>query len=421
MTVGEGIEAMMRTDTVGYIGTQAEGDAYAVGVTEVADRLLRSHFDPARFRAICDEARACGMDVGKAPSEHPVVRLPDSCCWGYGAVVATADAAAWDLNMEVLEGDRLCAVQVVNPKDDPCWGAVVPVVMDASLSEIRSMGGPWFACPTIGSWTDPRTPFECGPFARDDDPWDGLENEATLASLEEWWCGVDEQPRPSEVAPGPTTPIHRLSVPFSDATIRYRENGSPAMVDRAVANVAAWPPMGTFRYTEPGFTAYLAVDGPEMDSATAFQTLARDVFRDALARCGVDPDAASDLTFGNGVMNALIGEPCEYLCDVIWGCEGCRHQDDFGNAVTDALTARGASVGNLGYFYHPDEVDVVAARERDHAAEVYRGAVAIEDFRLTDASMTVVEPRCPSTVADAARSAAGNQGAARLTEPAHRI
>lgn len=235
---------MMKTDTIGYVGSFG-GESVIVGVTEVADRLLQSHFDPARYHRLCEEARDAGMGIGRTPSEHPAVRLPDSCYWAYGAVVATCDASSAAMGGE---GDLLCAVQIVCPMDDPCYGAVVPVVMDGSMTTIVSMGGPWFtaACESIEGWTDHARYFECGPFAQEDAPWDGIPDASALASLEEHWCTAGEQPSPAAVAPQRDVPVCKLSVPFRDATLRLQAKGWPDVIDMAVNAAADWPPMRTF-------------------------------------------------------------------------------------------------------------------------------------------------------------------------------
>lgn len=226
---------MMKTDTIGYVGSFG-GESVIVGVTEVADRLLQSHFDPARYHRLCEEARDAGMGIGRTPSEHPVVRLPDSCYWAYGVVVATCDASSAGMGGE---GDLLCAVQIVCPMDDSCYGAVVPVVMDGSMTTIVSMGGPWFtaACESIEGWTDHAHYFECGPFAQEDAPWDGIPDASTLASLEEHWCAEGVQPSPAAVVPQRDAADCKLSTPFRDAMVRLQAKGWPDVIDRAVFHI----------------------------------------------------------------------------------------------------------------------------------------------------------------------------------------
>lgn len=137
--------------------------------------------------------------------------------------------------------------------------------------------------------------------------------------------------------------------------------------------------MATFKYVEEGFVAYLAVDRPEVNSAQAFEALCQDVFRDALARLGIAPCTVPPANFSVGILEHLIENPCENLC-------GVDDLDAYADAVDAALAAQGVAILNLGYFYYPDEVDETAAQERDRAAEVYRDAVVVRNFRLNGCS-----------------------------------
>lgn len=142
--------------------------------------------------------------------------------------------------------------------------------------------------------------------------------------------------------------------------------------------------MAVFKYVEEGFVCYLFCDRPEVNSAGAFRGLCREVFAKA---CPVTVGT----TFGVGLLPALTDDPAENLARFA-GIDGGDREDFLGEypeRVREAFRQAGVSLENLGYYYHPDEVDEAAAAERDRAAEVYGDAVVVEDFDLTDLR------RCP--------------------------
>lgn len=142
--------------------------------------------------------------------------------------------------------------------------------------------------------------------------------------------------------------------------------------------------MAVFKYVEEGFVCYLFCDRPEVNSPEAFRGLCREVFAKA---CPVTVGT----TFGVGLLTALTDDPAENLARFA-GIDGGDREDFLGEypeRVREALRQAGVSLENLGYYYHPDEVDEAAAAERDRFSEVHRDAVVVEDFDLTDLR------RCP--------------------------
>lgn len=140
--------------------------------------------------------------------------------------------------------------------------------------------------------------------------------------------------------------------------------------------------MPVFKYIEPGFVSYLAVDRPEVNTEEAFQELFRDVWSLALQIVGVDRHAVpSRVTFGVVLLDSLIDIPCDAVLDKV-GIEDPDFLDDWAEAVASALSGIGVSVTNVGYYYEPNEVDEYAAAERDLASKVLDGAVVVQDFIL---------------------------------------
>lgn len=140
--------------------------------------------------------------------------------------------------------------------------------------------------------------------------------------------------------------------------------------------------MPVFKYTEPGFVSYLAVDRPEVNTEEAFQELFRDVWSLALQIVGVDRHTVpSRATFGVVLLDPLIDIPCDSVLDK-FDIEDPDFLDAWAEAVASALSGIGVTVTNVGYYYEPDEVDAHAAAERDLASEVLGDAVVVQDFTL---------------------------------------